>query len=265
MTDILVTNDDGIGAPGLLALKKELESLGSLGSLLVVGPTEEKSWISKGITRFGKIIVKKVKLADNSEGYSVQGTPADGTLLGIFNFSRTFPKVVVSGINQGANAGNCFIYSSGTVGVAIEAAMVGIPAIASSLVVPQIVHQYKEEDFRSAARITKKLVQRILKFGLPAGVDLLILNIPANATEQTEIVVTEIAKIHYGCVFEESAQKNEFRFIKNFKSAKGANFTLKEGTDAHAVFVQHKISITPVNINFTGNLGLCKKWMDLEL
>jgi len=262
VTDILVTNDDGIGAPGLLALKKELESL---GSLLVVGPTEEKSWISKGITRFGKILVKKVKLADNSEGYSIQGTPVDGTLLGIFKLSGTFPKVVVSGINQGANAGNCFIYSSGTVGVAIEAAMVGIPAIATSMVVPQIEQRYKEEDFRSAARITKKLVQRILKFGLPAGVDLLILNIPADATEQTEIVVTEIARIHYGCVLEESAQKNEFGFIKNFKSAKGANFTLKEGTDAHAVFVQHKISITPVNINITGNLGLCKSWMDLEL
>lgn len=261
MPDIFLTNDDGIGAPGLLALKKELEGL---GSLLVVGPTEEKSWISKGITRFGKILVKKVKL-DNSEGYSVQGTPVDGTLLGLFKLSPNLPKVVVSGINQGANAGNCFIYSSGTVGVAIEAAMIGLPAIATSMVVPQIERKYNEGDFRAAARITKKLVQRILKFGLPAGVDLLILNIPANATEETEIMITEIARIHYGCVFEEATQQNEFAFVKNFQSVKGAKFASKAGTDAHTVFIQRKISLTPVNINLTGNLDKCKSWMDLEL
>jgi broad specificity polyphosphatase/5'/3'-nucleotidase SurE len=77
--------------------------------------------------------------------------------------------------------------------------------------------------------------------------------------------VTEIAKLHYGCLFEKSPRKNEFAFLKDISSAKGAKYDLQPGTDAYTVFIERKISVTPINIDMTGNLLEFRKWMGFEI
>ncbi|MHA1651560.1 MAG: 5'/3'-nucleotidase SurE [Candidatus Helarchaeota archaeon] len=262
MVDILLTNDDGVYSLGFLALKNELKAL---GSLLLVGPREEKSWISKAISRFDPIRLQKIKLEDGTNAYSVDGTPVDATILGLFTIAKQLPKLVVSGINTGANAGNAFIFSSGTVGAALEAAMIGIPSMAVSVVPPHSDYRFEIDDFRYPAYIAKLLAQRILKYGLPANINLINLNIPLNATPETEIVVTNVAKLHYGCIFEPSERGDEFNFTRKMESTKGAQYDLQPGTDAHTVFVENKISITPINIDITGDLKQFKKWLKLKI
>ncbi|MFX1293767.1 MAG: 5'/3'-nucleotidase SurE [Promethearchaeota archaeon] len=262
MADILLTNDDGVHSPGFLALKKELNTF---RSLLLIGPSEQRSWISKAVTRFEKVKVQKVKLEDGSDAFAIQGTPVDAIIIGLFVISEQFPKLVISGINTGANAGNAFIFSSGTVGAAIEAAMVGIPSIAVSLVPPYLNYTFIEENFRIAAQLTKKFAQRILKYGLPSSVNLINLNVPYNATMKTEIIITNIAKLHYGCILEKSTKENEFVFTKKMDSTKGAKYNLQPGTDAYTIFIENKISITPVNIDLTGNLHGFRQWLDIEI
>ncbi len=263
VADIFLTNDDGVYSPGFLALEKELNSL---GSLLLVAPNKEKSWISKGISRFKRVKLRKVKLADGRDAFSIEGTPVDATLVGLFILSENLPKLVISGINSGANAGNAFVFSSGTIGAAIEAAMIGLPALAVSLIPARLgEHIYTEADFKWAAKLTRMMAQRILKYGLPENVNVINLNIPSEADGNTEIVVTEIAKLHYGCLFEKSLRKNEFAFLKDISSAKGAKYDLQPGTDAYTVFIERKISVTPINIDMTGDLLEFRKWMELEI
>ena len=86
------------------------------------------------------------------------------------------------------------------------------------------------------------------------------------ATAETEIVITKIATLYYGCIFEGSNNQNEFEFTQKIDpSTKGAHYDLKSGTDAHTVFVEKKISITPISIDLTGNLKNFSDWMKLEL
>ncbi len=262
LVDIFLTNDDGIESLGFLALKQELEYL---GELTCVGPSNEKSWIGKAITRFDKVRVNKIKLKDGSDVFSVEGTPVDATLIGLFEILDNLPKLLVSGINTGANAGNAFILSSGTVGTAIEAAMIGLPAIAVSLVRPYRDFPYSLEDFQFAAQITRQIAERILRYGLPATIDLININVPLGATAETEVVITKIAKLHYGLIFEGSNKKDEFKFISKIDAAKGAKYDLDPGSDAYTVFIEKKISISPINIDLTGNLSDFRSWMQLAL
>jgi len=262
MVDILITNDDGVHSQGFKALKN---TLNSIGNLLLIGPYEEKSWIGKAISRFKDVRLRKLKLTDGSEVFAVQGTPVDAILIGAFVISKKMPQLVVSGINTGANAGNAFILSSGTVGAAIEAALIGIPAMAVSVVPPFPGYEFKEKDFQFASQVAKEYAQRIIKHGLPSGIDLLNLNIPHNANSETELVITKVAQVHYGGLLEDCKGTNQFTFTTNFGMVKGANYDLEPGTDAYTVFSQHKISITPINIDLTGNLEVFRKWMKLDL
>ncbi len=261
MTEILLTNDDGVRSPGFKVLKNALKSL---GKLLLIGPSDEKSWIGKALTRFGGVKVHKLQSEDGGEIFAVQGTPVDAVLIGAFMIAKNLPRLVVSGINTGANAGNAFIFSSGTVGAAIEAAMIGIPSMAVSVVPPYPNYDYQEEDFRFASQIAKEFAKKILNHGLPSGVDLINLNIPHNASSETEVVLTKIARVHYGGLLEECTATKIFNFTTDFSSAKGANYDLKPGTDAYTVFSENKISITPINLDLTGNLKNLEDWMQLS-
>ncbi len=160
MTRIIVTNDDGIEAPGILALATALRSLGEVE---VIGPTLNQSASGHKKTLFQDIPVKQVTLADNTPALSVGGSPADCIALAALGMVEWPPALVVSGINRGANMGQDITYS-GTVTAALEAAIQGVPALAVSL---NHRDASRVEDYAEATRIAALVVQMVLLKGLP--------------------------------------------------------------------------------------------------
>jgi len=177
---ILLTNDDGIYAPGLAALERELLKL---GEVCVVAPATEQSGVGHSITFLAPLVCKEVyetqigrvgnPSTDRLRGHAVEGSPADCVKLGLFEFCRRRPDLVVSGINGGLNAGINVLYS-GTVAAAIEGAFLGITSIAVSL-------EFDDHaPFERAAKMASGVIRQILEKQPPAG-SLFNLNMPTAA------------------------------------------------------------------------------------
>ncbi len=149
---ILLTNDDGVYAPGLAAMERTLRRL---GDVCVVAPSREQSGVSHQITFLTPLTAKKVFVEDEHWGWMVDGSPADCVKLGVTQISPRWPDLVVSGINGGLNAGINVLYS-GTVAAAMEGAFYGVTSVAVSL-------EYDEnEPFHRAAQIAVEVIERIL-------------------------------------------------------------------------------------------------------
>ncbi|MFZ0038033.1 MAG: 5'/3'-nucleotidase SurE [Candidatus Acidiferrales bacterium] len=164
MPHIVITNDDGIFAPGLRALVKGLEGLGTIS---VVAPSHERSAAAQSLTLRQPIYCDQVAERE----WAVEGTPADSMIIALHALFPEKPDLVISGINRGGNLGEN-VYYSGTVGAAMEAAINHVPAIAISL-----SYRGKEFNFEPAAQFARRLVPLVLKEGIPAGV-LLNVNVP---------------------------------------------------------------------------------------
>ncbi len=170
---ILITNDDGVHAPGLLVLK---QALSPLGEVVVVAPERPRSACSHAITLHKPLRLTRVQLQDGSQAYAGNGTPADCVALGTSSDILGRPDLVVSGINLGPNLGVDMLYS-GTVAAAMEAAICGLPAFAISVV------SNEAKDFAPAARFARALAEKILSEGLPDRCFLNV-NVPAIPEEQ---------------------------------------------------------------------------------
>lgn len=166
MPDILLTNDDGIHAPGLRALVK---GLAGLGTVSVVAPSQERSAAAQSLTVRHPIFCEQVAERE----WSIEGTPADAMMVALHRLLPKPPDLVISGINKGPNLGENVFYS-GTVGAATEAVINHVPAIAISL-----AHRGDGFVFDHAARFARQLAELILAKGLPAGV-LLNVNVPLD-------------------------------------------------------------------------------------
>jgi 5'-nucleotidase len=174
---ILITNDDGYRAQGLLALR---EAVKDLGDVMVIAPDRERSACGQAITIKGPLTVEKI----DDTTFAVDGTPADCVILALASLLATKPGVVLSGINRGANLGDD-VYYSGTVGGAREAAFWGLPAGACSLVT-----RGRPIDFTEAAKHSRRLCEILLSTPPPPGV-LLNLNVPDGpASEIRGVKVT---------------------------------------------------------------------------
>ena len=189
---ILLTNDDGIYAPGLNALK---EVLSKLGQVTVVAPATEQSGVGHSITYLSPLICREVFDGDRRRGWAVDGSPADCVKLGVFEYCPERPRLVVSGINGGLNAGINVLYS-GTVAAAIEGAFFGITSVAVSL-------EYDEHaDFTTAATIAGRLIERILQYssgGSTEEAELFNINIPTAAVHnEAEVRVVPMGLARYG-------------------------------------------------------------------
>ncbi|MGH7179477.1 MAG: 5'/3'-nucleotidase SurE [Tepidisphaeraceae bacterium] len=167
---ILLTNDDGIRAPGLLAMYRELVRMGDVH---VIAPEEAQSASAHGITVTAPLITSRVSVENGFTGTAVGGRPADCVKLAIAELLPAQPDLVISGINHGTNAGINVIYS-GTVAAAIEAAFLGRPSIAVSLLLKDGV----AVDYARTAAISVELIRRILDLGLPPA-HVVNINIPA--------------------------------------------------------------------------------------
>ncbi len=164
MPNILITNDDGIHAPGLRAL---VASLHGAGTITVVAPSTERSASAQSLTLRQPIYYDEIAERE----FAVEGTPADAVILAFHTLLAERPDIVVSGINRGGNMGEN-IYYSGTVGAAMEGAINRVPAIAVS-----VAYRGKNWDYKPAAEFTRALVPLVLGEGLPAGV-MLNVNVP---------------------------------------------------------------------------------------
>lgn len=190
---ILLTNDDGIFAPGLAALERQLEQL---GDVYVVAPATEQSGVGHSITYLSPLIAKELFDAQQRRGWAVEGSPADCVKVGILEFCPRRPDLVVSGMNGGLNAGINVLYS-GTVAAAIEGAFFGITSIAVSL-------EFDEHaDHDRAAELARQVIERVLA-QQGAAPQLYNLNIPtaALAAQRPELRVVPMGLAQYGQQFE---------------------------------------------------------------
>ena len=190
---ILLTNDDGVAAPGIRALHKELEKL---GDVTVIAPALEQSGVGHSITLLNPLVVKPV-VGENGQslGYSVEGSPADCVKLAILELMDGPPDLIVSGINAGANAGINVLYS-GTVAAAIEGSFFHVTSIAVSL---ELAEHF---DYPHAAKHASRVIQKILA-NKPTPGSLFNVNLPAHARgEPKGVKVVPMAVGRHGETFE---------------------------------------------------------------
>ena len=263
--NILISNDDGVFAPGILAAKQAVEDL---ANVTVVAPDENNSSVGRRMTLFKHLEIRTVELEDGSEAYSVSGSPADAVIVGAEYVMDDKPDLVITGINQGVNI-SCDITSSGTVCAAFEAVSLGIPAIAASLFMdPKTSYKqdengewYLDYDFSLAKRVLHDIVLKIIKEGFPDGVDLFNLNVPSNY-ESEEVKITRLSdkmidKKVIDNTDEEKAELFNYPLQENQNSddlimiAPDLVREYDEGSDGYALMIEKRPSLTPLKVNMT--------------
>ena len=174
---ILVTNDDGVSAPGLLALAQEMRKLGKVS---VLAP--DRNWSASGHVKTldRPLRVKEVRLTDGNPAWAADGAPSDCVALALCGFLEEKVDLVVSGINPYANFGHDLTYS-GTVTCAMELTIWDVPAIAMSLNTPE--NYIGEADYGPAARVAYRIAEAVLRYGLPPDI-LLNINVPFLPDDQ---------------------------------------------------------------------------------
>lgn len=230
---ILVTNDDGVHAPGLAALA---ETLQELGHIVVVAPDRDRSAIGHALTLHAPLRADLLRPGV----YAVDGTPTDCVNLGIHGLLTSRPDLVVAGINRGANVGDDITYS-GTVSAAMEATLMGVPAIAVSL----DGRTFSDAEFRHAARAALLISRKVLREGLPPDTYLNI-NVPAQPIRGMRL--TRQGRRRYGDMV---VEKIDPRGRKYYWLGGGAcDFEQADGTDCHALGEGY-ISVTPLHLDMT--------------
>ncbi|NPV26421.1 MAG: 5'/3'-nucleotidase SurE [Firmicutes bacterium] len=237
---ILLTNDDGIYAPGIKALARALEGL---GELIVAAPDRERSATGHSITVFHPIRVDRTNIPETTaRGWIVEGTPADCVKLAICALLDEPPDLVVSGINRGPNLGTDVLYS-GTVSAAVEGIILGVPAIAVSLT----TYDY-DADYSFAASFTRRLCEEYSRQGLTPDT-LLNVNIPPLDEESVAgVKVTKLGVRRYENVFEERKDPRG----KSYYWLAGDVIDDLEDPDSDVVAIhENKVSITPIHFDLT--------------
>jgi len=239
MTNILVSNDDGINAPGLFYLKQALDDV---GEVTVIAPDREWTASGHAKTMHKPLRINEVALPDGSLAYVSNGSPADCIHLAVLGFLSNRPDLVVSGINLGANVGHDITYS-GTVAAAIEGTISGIPSLAASL------DTYEDGDFRYAARFVAYLAQEVLAHGLPRNV---LLNVNVPSVLGKEIAGVEITRLGRRLYRDELIERQDPRGQPYYwiGGERPCGFAEDEGTDIWAL-ARKCISITPIHLDMT--------------
>ncbi|MEA2090047.1 MAG: 5'/3'-nucleotidase SurE [Thermoproteota archaeon] len=244
---ILLINDDGIQSLGLLALKKQLEKL---GRLVVVAPKDERSGIGKALST-NHIKLAETQLRDGSEAIAVSGTPADAFLIAKYKILRRPPDLLVSGINIGPNLGIDDLFTSGTLGAALEAAVHRVPSIAVSYCTEELAEQQDKsgkatlEELEFTAVLAQKVAKYVLKHGIPPDVDILSINVPEKIGSK-QIKITRLSYKEYQDIY--TRQGDGYKIIG---WALRDYLDDEKGTDLYVVKKEKCVSITPVKINLT--------------
>jgi len=249
---VLLTNDDGIDADGLQALRRALLGVEGI-ELAVIAPDGNRSAMARSITTRRPLWVERVEFEDGTHGYATDGTPVDCVRLAKLGLVDGFEaQAVVAGINHGSNLGDDITYS-GTVAAALEGVVLGLPAIAVS---QQSVSREmdfragREFDFAAAARFATALVDELDEVPLPPGT-LLNVNVPGNHPEGVE--VTRLGKRIYRDELKLRAEEGERRQYWIYGADPG--FHDEAGTDLAAV-AAGRIAVTPIHFDLTDVDGM---------
>lgn len=237
MKTILITNDDGIHSPGILALQQAMKEI---GQTIVIAPDRDNSAVSHSLTMNRPLKIHK--LADNF--YTIDGTPTDCVALGLKKILKTPPDLLVSGINAGTNLGDDISYS-GTVSAAIEGTMYGIPSMALS------VGGEPPYDYRAAMQIATCMARKILRNSLPENT-LLNINIPSGSLYKKIRVTRQGRRLWENSIHETLDPRGS----KHYWIGGGTAVTDPgEDTDVHA-FASGIVSITPIQLDLTNHTGI---------
>lgn len=236
---ILISNDDGISADGILALASEIKKF---ANIIVIAPHTQQSAVGHSITMSDPIRARKVYHGKKFFGYAVEGTPADSVKLAVHTLLKNKKiDLLISGINQGANTAINIIYS-GTVSAATEGTILGLPSFAISLT------SYTEKNFKPAAKFAAKLAKIIIKKGLPKGV-LLNVNVPAIPENKIKgALVTKQGKSSWDDTFEKRIDpaNREYFWLT------GSMYKIDESNEYDVKAVDEGyISVTPIHYDLT--------------
>ncbi len=249
---VLLTNDDGIDAEGLQALRRALLGIPEI-ELAVIAPDSNRSAIGRGITTRRPLWVEEVDFGDGTVGYATDGTPVDCVRFAALGLVEGFEAdLIVSGINHGSNLGDDITYS-GTVAAAFEGVILGIPAVAVSQ-----QSTAREMDFRlgerfefeGAAAFTARMVEEIEDVPLPGGT-LLNLNFPAG-----EIGGVEVARLGKRIYRDELVLQDEDSRRRQYRIYGDApDYERQDGTDLAAV-ANGRVAVTPIHFDLTDEPGI---------
>lgn len=250
---ILVTNDDGILAPGLLALTQELRQVGEVNIL-----APDRNWSGGGHVKTidRPLRIKEVQLADGTKALASDGAPSDCVALSLLGFFPDKIDLVVSGINPMANVGHDVTYS-GTVTAAMESVIWGVPAVAFSLDSPE--NHLGVLEYQVAARMARKVVQNVLARRLPAGI-LLNVNIPYLPEDQ--IKGFRLTRQGMRVYHDRLDQRVDPRGRPYFWISGDAPTGIPESGSDIGALSEGYVSITPLQLDLTAYpaLHLLKTW-----
>jgi 5'-nucleotidase len=248
---ILLTNDDGIFAEGLQVLAREIRKI---AEIYVMAPDHEQSATGHAITMHRPLRAERVKFLNSPDlpAWAVNGTPADCVKLAVESILPERPELVISGINRGANLGTDVLYS-GTVSAAIEAVILGIPAIAVSLA------EYYEPRFEYAAEFVAGLAKVMVKRQVPSDT-LLNVNVPNCDREKMRgLAVTKLGVRQYKNSFEARTDPRGRTYY--WLAGELVDSVHEHDTDVAAI-KSCKISVTPIQHDLThyGLIDSVKEW-----
>ena len=252
---ILLTNDDGILSPGLWAAA---EALSELGFVHVVAPRDQSTGAGRSLpdSSDGVIDTRTVNIrGKNWTVYAVGGTPAQAVIHGVLEVVPAWPQLVVSGINFGENVGTG-VTVSGTIGAAIEAAAMEIPAIAVSLETVKENHlSYSPEvDFSAAAHFTAFFARKLLSAELPPDVDLIKLEIPSDASPETGWSLGKLSRKKYYTSLApdrtDFSQPGKLDYQRRIDPD-----TFPPDSDVYVLAVERKVAVTPLSIDLTSRVS----------
>lgn len=253
---ILITNDDGIRSPGLLAAA---EAVHDLGEILVVAPKYQQTGAGRSTFAFNNVPVHEEHMSVGGRrvsAFSVEGTPVQAVLYALMEVAPRKPSLAISGINYGENLGTG-ITASGTVGAALEAAVFGIPSLAISLETAKEYHYNlsRDIDFTAATFFTRIFAQHLLSVELPPDVDVLKVDVPEDATEETPWRLTRVSRQRY------------FHPVKSgFPNSSGASTidyetrvdfdVLEPDSDIFALVKDRMVSVSPLTLDLSSRVDL---------
>lgn len=255
----MVTNDDGVFSPGIVALS---EALSRFASVSVIAPEGQQSAAGMSLTFHRPLRVEKV-LVHSRACYAVSGSPADSVMVGVNKMLPRRPDMVASGINIGENLTIQDILASGTVAAAMEAALLGIPSIAFSMEVPassRFSHGQRDSRFDLPALVAAEIASEVLSNGLPEGVSLLNVNFPWNTQRGTQVRLTsiEVRKYRDYVIERKDPRGRPYYWVWGARLP-----TYEKGSDVYVVHKERVISISPLSLDLTptvakevGQLGL---------
>jgi 5'-nucleotidase len=250
---ILVTNDDGVQALGVLAMAQELRRL---GKVTVFAP--DRNWSASGHvkTMDRPLRAREVTLADGTTALATDGAPSDSVALALLGVVKEKIDLVVSGINPHENIGHDVTYS-GTVTAAMEAVIGGVPGIAISLNSP--VEYHGVLDYEPAARVARRVAEKVMAEGLPEGV-LLNVNVPYLKEDELKgfIITRQGLRVYRD---ELDARKDPRGKPYYWIGGEFPIGILEEGTDYGAIMAGY-VSITPLQLDLTARaaMDVLKKW-----